>query len=93
MSGYYVKENGEVAWLTEEEAADPFRQTRTTYAEREDAELVAQIGEEAAAHVRSQKKLGMDDVEYGHFVMGGVKTVPMEDEEARDWAKKLKGEK
>lgn len=68
---YFVDENGEVQEYTKEMAKDPFRESCTVYAKKADAELVAEIGEDAAAHARSQKKLGLTDEEYERYVRGG----------------------
>lgn len=67
---YYVKD-GKVRELTPEEATDPFRPTRTLYADRVQAERAAELGEMEAAHLRSREKLGLDEAQYRHFNLTG----------------------
>lgn len=68
---------------------DPFRDSETSYASDAIARHADEYGDQAAAHVRSQQKLGMTDVEYGRFAAGELARA-MSDEQAARYAQDLK---
>lgn len=86
---WFVDTDGEVKRVTDEMRSDPFRDTFTEYDNRADAEEVAEIGDWAAGHRRSQRKLKMTDVEYGrhaHYHPG------LSDGDYAKYAREVKGE-